>query len=602
MGRIRLLDDRLASQVAAGEVIERPASALKELLENSLDAGAATIVVRFSCGGTQLLAVEDDGSGMDRDDALLCLERHATSKIRTANDLASVATHGFRGEAVPSMASVSRFRLLTSTGGEDGVGTEILVDGGKVREVREAPRARGTTIEVQSLFFNLPARRKFLRSEATEGAHLLLQFETVALARPDVHFELIRDGKRLHRLPAAPLLVRAADLLGRETASRLREAPVFEAGSIRLSGLLAPPDFSRSDRSRLFVYINGRAVQDPVIQRGLREALSGHTRAYPVAVIFLEMDPQDFDCNVHPAKREVRFRQPSTVRDAAFEFVRRALQAQSATSLQPRVNNPPLPPAAATVQPAPSVRPAIPSARPLPVVQPRPPELPLQRPGDNRPPSTPTPAPVAVPAGPPVPEGALPDDFHLLGPLGQRYLVLQSADGLVLVDLVHASERLIYEELCRASQQGAVESQHLLLPAVIEGQSRLVAWLQDHRTELDAVGFQIEPFGDGTVKVDAMPSVFADSDPAQVLAALAKELEPGDRRSLLRALQERLLLAISRVRARSTTFASIGPAPAFLRKLLACELPYASPSGQATMLQMSWSELARKFGQGSGFS
>ncbi|MFV0337899.1 MAG: DNA mismatch repair endonuclease MutL [Chthoniobacterales bacterium] len=603
MGRIHLLEDHVASQVAAGEVVERPASVLKELVENSLDSGATRIEVRFSRGGTSLISVEDNGCGMDKEDALLALERHATSKIRSAEDLASVATHGFRGEALPSIASVSRFSILTGIS-EDTPATEIRVEGGKIVEAKDAPVRKGTHISMRDLFFNVPARRKFLRSEATETAHLILQFETAAMARPDVHFELIRDGKSLRRLPlAASARIRVADLFGREIADQLIEAPNAKVDGYNFEGLLSLPGSLRGERSKLFIFVNGRSVQDAVILRGIRDAFSekrsGQADSLPVGMLRIELSPKEFDCNVHPAKRELRFRQPARVREATYEFVRAALQTGSVH----RVQTPPPPtdhrPPITKNQAKSETRPEAPRPHPSPpIAKVFKPEIKNETAPFPELPKT-SPAQSEQVAPPPAQQETSADNFRFLGNLGERYLTLESKDGLVLLDIIHATERITFEDLDKTLATRKANSQRLLLPSLVENNRPLTAWLIEHADLLSTIGFHVETFGDGIVKVDEVPVFFSNSDPVRILSDLAQEYESRERKSLERALKERLLLATSRVRARQTKQADIPNTENFLKKLLACELPYASPSGHPTMLQMGWSELARKFGHSS---
>ena len=326
MGKIRLLTDEVASQVAAGEVVERPASVVKELVENSIDAGARRIRVEFARGGTQLIRVEDDGSGMDREDALLSLERHATSKIRTAADLADVGTMGFRGEAVPSIASVSRFRLVTRPA-EAAAGTEIQIAGGKIESVSDSGGAPGTSVEVRSLFFNLPARKKFLRGEETEAAHILHQMQSLAIAHPDVAMTLVRDGRVVWQAAATKdHEVRIRDLFGADFVGRLMAVQPIEEHGILIEGFVAKPGEGRPDRELQFVVLNRRVVQCPAVFQSLREAYAEALPKgrHPLAVLRVTMDPFSFDCNVHPAKREVRLHRPDQVRQAVYSAARQA--------------------------------------------------------------------------------------------------------------------------------------------------------------------------------------------------------------------------------------------------------------------------------------
>src|SRR5256714_4420091 len=327
MSRIRLLPETVASQVAAGEVVERPASVVKELVENSIDAGARKIDVLIRRGGISLMRVIDDGSGMDRDDALLSLERHATSKIRSVSDLEAIGTLGFRGEALPSIASVSRFRLTTRE--HDAVaGTEILVNGGKIDIVRDGGEAPGTQVEVRSLFYNVPARRKFLRAENTESRNIEHQLHLQAIGHSNVAFTFTRDDRVVFQLPAtATLADRIRDLYGAELLQQLIPLDGSGSSQMRISGVIGRAGLSRQTRAQQLVFVNGRAIDSPVITAAVREGY--HTALmrgqYPVTFLFLELDPGAVDVNVHPAKREVRFRDPHGVRDAVARCIQETL-------------------------------------------------------------------------------------------------------------------------------------------------------------------------------------------------------------------------------------------------------------------------------------
>src|SRR5437773_10175009 len=329
MSRIRLLPETVASQVAAGEVVERPASVVKELIENSIDAGARKIDIVIRRGGISLLRVIDDGCGMDRDDALLSLERHATSKIRSAADLQAVATLGFRGEALPSIASVSRFRLTTRE--TDAIaGTEVIINGGKLEVVRDGGEAPGTQVEVRLLFYNLPARRKFLRSENTESRNIDHRIHLQASGHPQICFSLLRDDRMLFLLPATVALGdRIRDLYGVELLERLVEVNSTASRNIRIAGFVGQAGLSRQTRAQQLVFVNGRAIESALLTGALREGY--HTALmkgqYPVTFLFLEIDPASVDVNVHPAKREVRFRDPNGVREAVVQGIQETLEA-----------------------------------------------------------------------------------------------------------------------------------------------------------------------------------------------------------------------------------------------------------------------------------
>ncbi|NNM29559.1 MAG: DNA mismatch repair endonuclease MutL, partial [Akkermansiaceae bacterium] len=322
------MPDALASQVAAGEVVERPASVVKELVENSLDAGAREIVVEMQRGGVALLKVSDDGRGMNREDALLCLERHATSKLRSKEDLPTIGTLGFRGEAIPSIASVSRFRLTTREA-EAVSGTEITVDGGVLREARDAGCPPGTTVEVRDLFFNVPARRKFLKSESTEAAHVDHQVRLHALASVETRVVFRKDARAVLDLPGTPdRRVRIGDLFGRGLLGKLVEVPRAERPGVAISGFLLPASEARSSRRGQHVILNGRPVDDGVVWRAIAEGFRGALPPgrHPVAWLWLEMDPLLVDVNVHPAKREVRFHKPADLRALVVDAIDAALR------------------------------------------------------------------------------------------------------------------------------------------------------------------------------------------------------------------------------------------------------------------------------------
>ncbi len=585
MGRIRLLSDLVASQVAAGEVVERPASVVKELVENALDAGARQIGVEVAGGGTGLIRVSDDGCGMDREDALMALERHATSKISATEDLERVRTMGFRGEALPSIASVAKFVLRTCPQG-GGVGTEVTVEGGRVREVREAGCAPGTVIEVRGLFHNVPARRKFLRSEATELGHVERVLQGLALGRPEVAFHYSKDGRSAWRLPAAESLEpRVGDLFGADLLVSLANLPVLERGGLRVSGLLGRPGQDRADRALQFFLVNGRAVESPVFTSALREmgATLGLRGRHLPAILLLHLDPAAVDCNVHPAKREVRFRQPTVVREVLKEALEQAILAPRREWLQPVWPHltgaaPPIPPSGGASLPEP--RQAAVQLAPL--------QPPLPQSAPSSPAAVPPPPPAALAAA----------AFRVIGSLGGDYVLLESSDGLVLLDQRAARQRISYEEMRRACEGTGLAAQRLLAPVVVELRGVEADILRANGAELARLGFGFEPFGERALKVDELPDLLAGRDPARVLQDVAAAcLEGSPPRSRWRLGQEAVCRVLSRL-------AAGGPAPddpaawhALTGRLLSCEMPYASPDGRPTLIQFSFAELDRKFGR-----
>ena len=388
MGRIRILPDQVANQIAAGEVVDRPASVVKELLENALDAGATRIRVEVEAGGRRLIRVSDDGHGMNRDDALLAFERHATSKLRTADDLLSIATLGFRGEALPSIASVARVTLDTATG-EDAAGTHLEIAGGKILHVDDAALPRGTTLAVADLFFNTPARRKFLRAESTELAHVTALVTHYALVHPEMHFELT---SATHTIVSAPPVTRTAEriyqIFGKDTLAALlpvaAEAPLARAGLpepppwkrdpdepardpgvLRLSGLYSKPELQKLNRNSIYIFINKRLIRDRLLIHAITEAYRNviPPTSFPVVLLFLEMPPEEVDVNVHPAKTEVRFRQQSLIHDFVRDSLRTALiQARPAAAFLAALDSAPLA-SPSLMPPAASPLPGVPDAQ-----------------------------------------------------------------------------------------------------------------------------------------------------------------------------------------------------------------------------------------------
>jgi DNA mismatch repair protein MutL len=580
MSRVRLLPDTLASQVAAGEVIERPASVVKELVENSIDAAARSIEVMIRRGGTSLICVTDDGLGMDRDDALLCLERHATSKIRTAADLTTVGTLGFRGEALPSIASVSRFRLTTRE--KDAMaGTQVLVSGGKVETVRDGGEAPGTQIEVRSLFYNLPARRKFLRSENTETRQIEHQLSLQAIGHPGIAFSLVRDGRLVFQLPASRALRdRIRDLMGNDLLARLLEVKPAQ-GKVQVSGFIGQAGVSRASRAQQFVFVNGRAVESPVIGAALHEGY--HTALmkgqFPVTFLFLALDPAEVDVNVHPAKREVRFRDPAGVREAVIAAVRRTLESdrdswQGHFRAPPPNLSPPVEPVARSSIPGDEIQAHLPVNPSTPAVTS--PRLEVQK------------------QDPPV----TPHHFHILGILNKLYVLMESADGLVLVDQHAAHERILFEELQRRMEEKGVPSQRLLLPQVVELAPRDAEWLERNLGTLQKMGLGVEEFGRHTFKLESLPPFLSGADPSRLLHDVIDNLKSASQSaSPMRLGEEMIAKTVCRHAVKANDQLRAPEVEKLIRDLLECELPYCCPHGRPTMIQISLGELEKKFGR-----
>lgn len=586
MPKIRVLSDILASQVAAGEVVERPASVVKELVENSIDAGAKEIRVDMDQGGAALIRVSDDGCGMSREDALLSLERHATSKLRVAGDLAEIRTLGFRGEAVPSIASVSRFRMVTREA-DSVVGTEILVEGGRVRDVRDAGCAPGTVIEARSLFFNMPARRKFMRAESTEAAHVEHQLRLHALAAPWVRFRLRRDDRDVMDLPPAPKAVeRVRGLLGPELARELIALPLTHGNGISVEGFVLPASHARKGRRHQYVFLNGRPVEDAVISRALAEGFRGAVTdgMHPAAWLWIELEPALVDVNVHPAKREVRFHRPLDLRDAILQAVVDGLKPPPALSVQV--------PAPVVQAPAAPASPAAPAAM---VPQPRPLAEGFR-----------VPQPALSEWRDPAPEGSVPEpvqpepwsasrvpEFQILGMLKNRFVVMESKDGLVLFDPKAAKERIYYEGLLR-HRSGSQSAQGLLVPVLLDLDPRDLDLVLRERMALADAGIEVEAFGGNTVQITTLPACFGIDDPRPVLQEILDELLH-DPVSGARFALDRLARILAK-RAAAMVQPRLVETRPLLEQLFTCELPYCAADGRPTLTEFGMRELERRFG------
>ena len=606
MSRIHLLPEEVACQVAAGEVVERPASVVKELVENSIDAQAKKIEVAVNRGGIALIRVIDDGTGMDRDDALLCLERHATSKIRTGHDLAAISTLGFRGEALPSIASVSRFRLATREHAAIA-GTEVLMNGGKLETVRESGEAPGTQVEVRSLFYNLPARRKFLRTENTEQSHVEHQLQLQAIGHPEIGFVLVSDGRLVWQLPpAASLLDRIRDLCGGQLANELLEIPAAEYNGLAIRGFIGKAGVSRSSRAQQFVFINGRAVENNTVNFGLREGY--HTALmkgqHPVTFLFIDMDPAAVDVNVHPSKREVRFRDARIVREAVVEATRRALESDRGS--WSKTFAPPDPENLSAIR---NPQSAIPETPPL--IDPRE-QVSLRRDWSSLPLQTAPPPddarlfPVEQAITPPTRADSEPvenrkskiENFRILGVLGKLYVLMENETGLVLVDQHAAHERILFEELRRRMEELGVPSQRLLMPLTIQLGPRDADWISQNSATLQKMGIGIEPFGTGTFKIDALPQFMRAREPLQLIREIIDELrETSATTSKLRLGEDVIVKTVCRHAVKANDFLREPELVRLMQDLLACELPYCCPHGRPTMIQISYGELEKKFGR-----
>jgi DNA mismatch repair protein MutL len=591
---IQLLPDQVINKIAAGEVVERPASVMKELFENALDAGAVQVDVEVVHGGRQLIAVTDNGCGMDRDQALLSIERHATSKIRTEADIEKIQTLGFRGEALAAISSVSRFTLVTRPE-EALAGTEIRIAGGKILGVDDTGCPVGTRIEIRNLFFNVPARRKFLRAEQTELSHIRQLFIVHALAHPSIGMSLKVDERMIYNLPASGTMQdRISALYGHGFFEQLLPIDHAEAG-YTISGYAGLPQTGRKDRHDQFVFVNHRPAVAPVVYHALNEAY--HTLIakgrYPAVFLFIDMDAALVDVNVHPTKKEVRFRQPNALRDAILEALNKALAISPDNGMvryeqaEPVVlpSSKPGRPAFETQKQMEEllVRPALIEQR---VSKPRPETAQVNAPEDQGTDAT-APADAAQ-----SPWGWC----RIIGQIGANYVVLETEDGYVLMEPRAAHERVLYEKFMRAVRTHTVQKQGLLAPETVELLPVDAMAVRAHLEMLQELGFGVSAFGGDTFIVDALPVYVQDGPAESLLVEIARELEKaGKRRGARELVQERIAQAACQTAVRTKDQLTDAAIEKLVSDLAKTDMPYTSPRGRPTLIYTSFKELDRKF-------
>jgi len=571
--RIQILPDHVANQIAAGEVVERPASVVKELVENALDAGATRIEVTLRNGGKTEIRVSDDGHGMTRQDALLSLDRHATSKIRDADDLHAISSFGFRGEALPSIAAVSRFQLDTAT--EDGQGTRVRVDSGRVLGAEDVARRHGTTVTVRSLFQSVPVRAKFLKTAAAETRAASEAVLLLALCNLEVGFRLESNGRELfHVPPVGRLGDRVAGIWGGDRAGSL--TPVdFQRDQLRINGLIERPDRARNRAGRRYLFVNGRPVRDPGIVRLVDEAYRTTVAAgvRPDLFLYLTVPSQDVDVNVHPAKAEVKFRD----RDAIEQAVRDAIRGQLADLAS-------VPPLAATTGP----------------------------PEERRPPATgagmePPQLAMFVRGGADMvsdqPDSAGLEELRPARPelwqLHRRYILASTRDGLLIIDQHSAHERVLYEEITRRFEGGGGESQRLLFPVTLRLSPAEFSAAMELSGMLRRVGFEIEPFGDNAVILRATPHPHPQFDGERCLREMIQELTEGSPLvNSARNQHERIAMSMACKGAiKAGQSLSADEMAELFDRLFATELPGHDVHGRPTIIRLTLDELDRRFGR-----
>ncbi len=565
----------MASRIAAGEVVERPASAVKELIENSLDAGATEIFVTVEKSGTALIRVSDNGAGMTPEDLAVAVERHATSKLRTEADLFRIATLGFRGEALPSIASVSRFEIVSRPEGAAN-GYRLSSEGGERKETRPAAAPQGTTVTVRDIFFNVPARRKFLKSPATELSHICDVLNRMALAHPAVHFRLEHDGRRVADYAAvgAPR-DRLHQVLGREAAKSV--APFdWEQGEFSVRGFLSAAPASFPNPRYLFTYVNRRYVRDKVLTHAIIQGYENLLMKgqYPAVVLFLGLPFEEVDVNVHPAKYEVRFRRQSEVHQAVAHGVRGALRQEAREPSRASMETPAAPFAGVSES-------ASAYGAPLPGAQI------FRQPAQDSfvlPPRT-----GDEPAG-------FYSSLQILGQILGCYLVCASAQGLALIDQHAAHERVAFEKLRRQLDAGAVAMQTLLLPQTVELSAGEMSLVESRRDTLRRFGFVLEPFGPGAYAITEAPALLPPGDYAQMVRQMVADLAEVDTSRKMRAhLEDRLATIACHSVIRANRMLEPDEMRALLRELDGIEFATQCPHGRPVLIEISRDELERMF-------
>jgi DNA mismatch repair protein MutL len=599
--RIHALPDLLISQIAAGEVVERPASVLKELLENSLDAGSSAIQVRLEEGGVKLIHISDDGCGIAREDLDLALTRHATSKITSLADLEGVSSMGFRGEALASVASVSRLSLTSRARGSEHA-WKLRAEAGATPE--PAALMAGTTVEMRDLYYNTPARRKFLKSESTEFAHCAECLKRIALANSQVAFTLTHNGRAVLHLAKAETRERIRAILGDDFMEHARPVQA-EAGLLALSGLMIDPTWAMQGKDAQYVFINGRFVRDKVISHALREAYRDvlHGSRQPAVCLFLNLDPKTVDVNVHPAKTEVRFRDSRAVHQFVFHALSRSLStsilAHAEHTAPPDAPRPvsehhewalPRPHHASPSHHAPAHHGAAAATAYLEFVQRVPHEKPA---GASAAFSTPEPVSAAQT------DAASPPLGYALAQLHGIYILAQSARGLVLVDMHAAHERILYEKLKTALDQRQMSRQALLIPAVFNASPLEIATAEEHEAALAELGFEISRAAPGQLSLRAVPSLLKTSDPLPLIKALLAELQEHGMSQLVTARRNELLATLACHGAvRAHRLLTLPEMDALLRQMEETERAGQCNHGRPTWTELSLEALDRLFLRG----
>ncbi len=624
--KIKLLPESVANQIAAGEVVERPASVVKELIENSLDAGAGRLMVEIEQGGRRLIRVSDDGEGMGREDALLCLERHATSKIRRSADLFSISTLGFRGEALPSIASVSDLTLVTREEGAEA-GVKVVVEAGVIKQVADAGVPRGTEVAVRRLFNNVPARRKFLKSVETEFSHVTTLVSNMALARPDVHVTLVHNGRVIFDLPAAhDLSGRLRHALGADALQHLipinqERAAALANGPLSVHGFISVPSYTRTSTRSLHVFVNQRFVRDRLINHAVFEAYRGLVpkNRYPLVVVFIDLAADAVDVNVHPSKHEVRFREQAVVHDAVMNTLLAALKTadRAGAPMTPpdEIERPfrgrrPEPGIAPLDQAAPGVADALQRYyQRMERAEGQEPWMRQSRPGPEAAPPQVPPRSAGPDSVPPERAGEgdadrreLPalqfSDLRVIGQAAGTFILAQSADSLVIIDQHAAHEKIMYERLKRQFHEESMARQPLLFPATVELTYEEAKRVEEHQETLLRLGLEVEPFGGNTVAVKALPALLAGADAARLLLEVVDRLEgPRGKAAVTDRLDEVFAVMACHSVVRAHKVMTAEEMRSLLGAMDQAEFPGHCPHGRDVVVRIKFKDLEKWFGR-----
>lgn len=575
--KIQILPDELASQIAAGEVVERPASVVKELVENAIDADSRRISIRICDAGRTLIEVSDDGSGIPPAEIPLAVARHATSKINAAEDLFHIRTLGFRGEALSSIGAVSRMRITSQNIGQK-IGSVVLVEGGKTISINPIGGVSGTVVQVNDLFYNTPARLKFLKRDLTEKQQIDGLVTRYSLAYPDKAIHLDHDGKTvLQTTGNGNRREILAQLYGVDLARQLLEV-IFEEGKSTITGFISPISVNRSNRKDITFFVNGRWVQDSALISALLKAYQTYLMVgrYPLSILFIEIDPEDVDVNVHPAKSEVRFKKPDEIFSTVQRAVRRALMAYS---------------------PVPQIAPTPWRSEPwfstsgmdtgTKISASTPEGLSQQPEAENERVTDANGEQAQLVSGIPL--------LRLIGQIGATYLVAEGPDGLYLIDQHAAHERVLFEKMSR--QKGKIATQALLEPVLIQMPPQSASILEENLRLLNEIGFELEEFGQNTFRLSAMPAIFGQRDPRAAISSVVEDFEE-DETPLAGLIEEKMIARIcKRMAIKGGSVLSVEEQNELMRSLEACASPRTCPHGRPTMIHLSVELLERQFGR-----